>query len=117
MANPRRLSVAITTASDGSATAYTENVTGRIVSIQYVKNNFADGVDVVATGEATALAIWTGTNVNASVTAYPVAATVVQAGTASTLTEVPIVLVNERVKVVIAAGGNATSGTFYVIVE
>lgn len=117
MANPRRLAVAITTASDGSATAYTENVTGRVVSIQYVKSNFADGVDVTVTGEETGLAVWTGTNVNASVTVYPVAPTVVLAGTASTLTEVPVVLVNERVQFVIAAGGNATTGTFYVVVE
>lgn len=117
MSFPQRYTVSITTASDGSATATTENVRGEIVSIQYVKNNFTDGVDVTVTGKQTGLAIWTGTNVNASVTVYPVASTVIQAGTASTLTEVPIAVVNEPIQFVIAAGGNATTGTFYVIVK
>jgi hypothetical protein len=112
-----RHAVALVTNGSQVATGYTPNITGEIVSIQYVKTDFADGVDFVVTGEATNLPIWTGTNVNAAVTVYPVAPAVVVAGTASTLTERPLVVVNERIKVAVAQGGETKSGVVYVVVR
>lgn len=118
MSFPQRFTTGtVTCASDGSATAYTtQNITGRVLSIQYVKTNFSNGVDMVATGKDTGIPVWTGTNVDAAVTVFPVNPAVIAAGTASTLTEVGIYLVNEPLKIVIASGGNGTTGLFYVTV-
>ena len=117
MSFPERYAVTVDVDASGDGTGYTANVRGEIVSIQYVKDDYANGVDVVVTGEATGLAVWTGTNVDASVTVYPVAGAVVLAGTTSSLTERPVCVVNERLKFVVAAGGVSTSGTFHVIVR
>lgn len=112
-----RQSVTVTTIADGSATAYIGPVTGRIHSLTYTKVDFADGVDFTITAEATAQSIWTDTNVNAAETVYPVsAANLGTTGAASTLSEVPIILANDRVKIVIAAGGDTKTGTFTIIV-
>lgn len=112
-----RQAIAVTTAADGSATVYSANVNGRIDAIQYVKTSFDDGVGITVTGETTGRAILVVANMNASATYCPlVPARKAADGTASTLTEVPVVLVNERVKIVIASGGNAKVGSFYLTV-
>lgn len=114
----QRQTVSITTAADGSATAYSEYVTGRIHAIHYVKNNFDDGVDFTITLEATGESLWTDTNVNASEKVYPVvAANLGGTGAASTLSEVPIIAANDRVKIVVAAGGDAKTGAFRIVVS
>lgn len=110
-----RNSVAVTTAADGTATAYSPNVTGEIHAISYVKTDFANGVDFAVTLEATGEVVWTGTDVNASAVVYPlVAGTVAGTGVASTLVQVPIVAANDRIKIVISSGGNTKSGTFII---
>lgn len=112
-----RHTVNLTTDSSGNATGYTPNVTGRVVSIQYVKTDFADGIDFVVSGDATGLAIWTKTDVNASVTVYPVhPAVTAAAGAASTLSEPPICVVNERIKVVVAQGGSVKTGKVHILI-
>lgn len=112
-----RHTVAITTAADGSATAYTPVVTGRVAAIHYVKTDFTDGVDFTITAEATAESLWTDTNINASEIVNPVrAGNLAGTGAASVFTEVPIFIANDRVKIVIASGGNAKVGTFYVVI-
>ena len=110
--------ISVTTAADGSATAYSPpGITGRIHAIVYTKNTFADGVDFTITLEATGESLWTDTNVNASETVYPVQkANLGGTGAASTILEVPIIAANDRVKIVIAQGGNVTNGIFTVIV-
>jgi hypothetical protein len=117
MSYAERHSVAVTTAADGTATAYSPAITGRVVSISYVKTDFADGVDFTITAEATGQSLWTDTNINAAETVYPVQpANLGASGAASTLTEVSIVLANDRVKIVIAQGGNAKTGAFLIVV-
>lgn len=122
----QRLAIAVTTAADGSFTGYSDRVTGRIMSIRYVKdgsNGFADGSSITLTAEATGESIWSETAVNASATRAPRQATHSIAGAASlfaaagTAVTDKIALANDRVKVVIASGGNAKVGTFYVTVE
>lgn len=109
--------IAVTTDTGGAATAYSGVVNGRIVMVRYTKNNFSNGVDFTITTEDTAQNLWVESDVNASDVAYPVvAATLAGTGAASTLTEVPVYACNERVKIVIASGGNATSGTFRIVV-
>lgn len=122
----QRFAIAVTTAADGSFTGYSERVTGRITSIRYVKdgsNGFADGSSFTLTAEATGESIWSETAVNASTTRAPRQATHSTAGAASlyaaagqAITD-KIALANDRVKVVIASGGNAKIGAFYVTVE
>lgn len=112
-----RHTVALETDASGDVTGYTPNITGRVHSISYVKGDFADGVDFTITLESTGESLWTDTNVNASERVYPVApANLGSTGGASSLTEVPVVAANDRVKIVVASGGNAKSGTFHVTV-
>lgn len=118
---PVRHTVSITTASDGSATAYTSDIVrGAVLSIQYVKVDFDNGVDFTITGETTGQGLWTDTNINASETVCPRQPVHDAVGAASLYAaggepvEDYIYLAGERVKIIIAQGGNVKSGTFYV---
>lgn len=123
MSHIERHTVAVTTASDGTATAYTGTVTGKIVAIHYVKSTFADGVDFTITSEATGETIWTESNVNASTTRAPRQATHSTAGAAAlyaaggAAVNDQIALASDRVKIVIAQGGDTKAGSFIVVVE
>lgn len=119
----KRYTVTVTTASDGTATAYTSaNVNGPVLSIQYVKTDFDNGVDFTITGETTGLGLWTDTNVNASETVAPRQPVHDQVGAAllyaagGTAQVDYVYLADERVKIIIAQGGNVKSGTFHVTV-
>lgn len=119
----QRVSVPITTASDGSATAHSVALTGKVSTIRYVKTDFADGVDFTITSEATGETIWTELNVNASATKAPRQATHSTAGVASlyaasgTAVNDKIALANDRVQIVIANGGDTKTGTFHIVME
>ena len=110
--------VAITTATDGSATVYTDNVyNGNVKVIQYTKGTLATTADLTITADNTGLPILTKANATASENFFPVQpADVVADGTASSLTEVSPVLVDERIKIVVAQGGNTAAGSITVIV-
>lgn len=119
----KRYKLTITTAADGSATAYTPRTSGELCSIHYVKNNFDDGVDFTITSEATGQSLWTDTNINASEVVSPRTPTHDQAGAAllyaagGTAQAAKIPLASDRVKIVIAQGGNAKVGTFHILVD
>jgi len=119
----RRFVVSITTASDGSATAYSPYLSGRVSALHYIKTDFADGVDFTITAEATGETIWTQSDVNAATVVRPRAATHSTAGVASlyasggTAVNDLIRLGRDRVKIVIASGGNAKTGAFHIVVE
>jgi hypothetical protein len=122
----RRFIVNVTTASDGTATAYTPYLSGKITAIHYLKdgsNGFSNGVDFTITAAATGETIWTESDVNASKACYPrgpthsnvgVAALYASAGTA---VNDLIRLGRDRVKIGIASGGNAKVGQFMVVTE
>ncbi|RYE81853.1 MAG: hypothetical protein EOP19_17635, partial [Hyphomicrobiales bacterium] len=123
----KRYKVTVTTAADGTATAYSQRFSGEIHQIEYVKdtasagaNAFANGVDFVVTGEATGVALWSQNDVNASAVVAPRQPTHSQAGAASlyaaggTPVQTRIGLGNDRVKIAIAQGGNAKVGTFHI---
>lgn len=125
MSYAERQAVTITTAADGTATAYTPVITGRILNIVYQKPGslpFDVGVDFTITSEATDQTIWTEVDVNASKTVAPRQATHDTAGVASLYAatgepvEDTISVAKDRVKIAIAQGGNAKTGTFIVIV-
>lgn len=119
----RRYKVTITTAADGSATAFTPRVNGKIQQIEYVKGDFADGVDFAITGEASGVGLWTESNVNASAIRAPRQAVHSQVGVGllyaagGAAVADRIGLASDRVKIVIAQGGNAKTGTFHVVVD
>jgi len=119
----KRHTVSVTTAADGSATAYSPVLSGRLSQIRYVKTDFADGVDFTITAEATGETLWSEENVNASATRAPRQATHSTAGAAALYAAAgqavldKIVLAADRVKIVIASGGDTKTGTFHVVVE
>lgn len=119
----RRYKIAVTTAADGSATAYSPRIAGKVHAIHYVKGDFAAGVDFTITSEATGVGLWTDTDVNASEVVMPRAPTHDQAGaallfaTGGTAVADKIALASDRVKIAIAQGGNAKSGVFHILVD
>lgn len=119
----RRFKVDVTTDSSGDATAYSPYLSGYIHSIQYVKTDFADGVDFTITTETTAQTIWTQSDVNAAVVKAPRQATHSTAGVAAlyasggTAVNDRVAVGRERVKIVIAQGGATKSGSFYITVD
>lgn len=118
----RRVKVTVTTAADGSATAYTPQIAGEIMGVSYVKagsNNFADGVDFVVTNEATGQIIWDEDNVNATAHRAPRQPVHTQVGVGGVYASagegvlVPIAIAQSRIKIEIASGGNAKVGAFH----
>lgn len=119
----RRFVVNVTTAADGSYTGYSPYLSGKICAIHYVKTDFTDGVDFTITAEATGETLWTESNVNAAKVCMPRGATHSNAGVAAlyasggTAVNDLIRVSRDRVKIVIASGGNATTGAFHIVVE
>lgn len=117
----RRLSVTVTTAADGSATAYSEAIhSGLLSQIRYVKSDFDNGVDFTITLEATGETLWQENDVNASATRAPRQATHSTAGVASLYASTfavndKIAIAEDRIKIVIASGGNVKSGAFHFL--
>lgn len=118
----QRETIALTTDGSGDVTAYSSrHVTGRILAVIYTKDDFADGVDFTVTTEETGQSVWAEENVNASKTVLPRQATHSTAGVAAQYADgypvlEPVVAVNERIKVVVAQGGDTKSGTINVLV-
>jgi hypothetical protein len=122
-----RQAVPVTTDAGGNATAYSEVVTGRIQQITYVpdgSNPLDTGADIVVTGEASAVAIVSKLNIGTSgFSIAPRQAThAVADGSAllyaagGTAVGDKIAVAQERVKIVVAQGGNTKSGVFHVYV-
>lgn len=122
----RRYTASVTTAADGTATAYVNgNISGELHSIHYVKdgsNAYADGVDFTITDEATGESLWAELNVNASTVRYPRASTHSAAGAAAlyaaggTAVMARPGLARTRIKIVLAQGGNAKTGLFHFVI-
>ena len=125
MAYPRKVSVTVTTASDGTVTGYTEAIRGRIVSVIYVKDDFADGVDFTITTEDTLQDVWVDTDINATETVHPrviihdtAGVPLIYDDAVANLDQVDYIrAVHERIKIVIGSGGDTKSGTFTIIYE
>lgn len=117
-----RHAVEITTDSGGAATVYSPQVTGRLLSIRYVKTDFANGVDFTVTSEATGETIWAESDVNASATRAPRQATHTTAGAAAlyaaggVAVNDHVFLANDRVKIVIAQGGDTKTGVVHLTI-
>jgi hypothetical protein len=112
----------ITTAADGSATGYTPVASGKVLAIRYAKTDYADGVDLVVTVEGTGEAIVTLTDMNGATLVYPRSGVHDTAGAAAVFIAAgqairePVCIANDRLKFVLAAGGNVKSGKFYALI-
>lgn len=122
----RKFKLSITVDASGNATAYTPRVAGKLHSIIYVpdgSNPFANTVDFTVTAEATGETLLTRANVSAAFAAYPRMPTSGADGTgalyaaAGTAVMDKAGLANDRVKVVLAQGGNAKTGVFHILVD
>lgn len=119
----RKHTVEVVTASDGTATAYSPYISGLLDSIQYVKTDYANGVDFTMTLESTGENVWTQSDVNAAVTVRPRAPTHSVAGVAAlyasggTAVNGAIALGRDRIKIVLAQGGNVKTGEFVISVH
>lgn len=123
MAYAQRHTVSVTTATGGGAEAHTPVVTGRVANIVYTADGstpFDATADFTITAEETGIGLWTESNVTASKTVAPMQGANDQAGatlnTAGDVQSAPIYVANERVKIVIAQGGNTRSGSFDVVI-
>ena len=122
----RAITETVTTDASGAATAYIPGandarLSGKIINVIYNKTDYDDGVDFTITTETTAQGVWTESDVNASKTVAPRQPTHDNVGAASLYAaageavEDYIHLCAERLKIVIAQGGNAKSGSFTLI--
>ena len=126
MSYATREQIAVTTIADGTATAYSTGVfTGRVMQIKYTKDGttpYADGVDFTITAETSGVNVWVQQNVNATATVCPRQATHGTDGTAAlyaaagTAVNDYVWLVQERLKIVLAQGGDTKTGTFSVVI-
>lgn len=110
----QKSSVTIVTAVGGAGEGFSAPVNGRILGIVYTKTDYAAGVDFTATLEGTGEAIMVGTDVNATATFYPRPFIHDAAGLVTTLRDY-VHAAQDRVKIVVAQGGDVKTGTFTVI--
>lgn len=118
----QRYVVPVAVDASGDGTAYTPVVTGRVLQIHYVKTDYANGVDLNITSEATGQQLWVQADQNASAIKAPRQPTHDGVGAASLYAatgepvEDHIYLANDRVKIVVAQGGVSKTGTFHVVI-
>ena len=123
MSFPQVQTVTIVTNASGDGTGYTSTVRGKIISISYVKTDYADTVDFTITTEDTVQNVWVEANVTAAKTVAPRQATHDLVGAASLYAaagepvEDHVRACGERIKIVVGSGGDTKTGAFRVIVE
>lgn len=115
-----RFSVAITTSALGAAVAYSPQCNGLIRTVEYVKPtsgglDIATDIDIVA--DISGAVIWTNDDLAASQVIHPLAQAQDNTGADITGAYAPICLADERIKITVANGGNAASGTFIFTIE
>jgi hypothetical protein len=118
-----RFTLDITTDGSGNATAYTGDVSGRVVALRYVPDGTTPldtGADLTITGSVSGVAILTATDIGLSAKEwYPRAAVCTVAGAAAlfasggTAVVDGIPVADESIKVVVAQGGAAKQGTLH----
>lgn len=126
MSNIQRQTVSVTVNSSGDATAYTTPLKGKLIAIVYTADGstpYDNTVDFTITTESSLQTLWSESNISASKTCNPRAATHTTAGAAAlyaaggTAVLEQIAICDERIKIVLAQGGNAKTGTFTFTLE
>lgn len=127
MSYAERHSVTVTTAADGTATAYTNaHLTGRVVTVVYTADGSApydNTVDATITGEQSGVTIFVKANITASFTHSPRQATHLNTDASALLYAAggatvggDVFVANERIKIVLAQGGDTKTGLWKFIV-
>ena len=114
------VSTAITTAVGGAATVYLgSKLKGRVHAIKYVPTSIATGAGLTITGETTGVPILVKANAGTStVWYYPrVLVNKNTDGSGATDALADIHVLNERIKVVVASGGDAKTGTITAYID
>ena len=114
----QKVTAAITTAADGSATVYLgSRLRGRVHAIKFTIGTLDNTVDLVITGEDTGVAILTDSPA-ASEWFYPRAfPNAVTTGAAGAVASEDVHVLNERIKVVVAQGGNVLAGSIDIFID
>jgi hypothetical protein len=121
----RRFVVSATVDEAGDAEVYSPVLSGKLISIRYVKpgsGGYTNGVDFDITAEASGEDLWAEDNVNASATRYPRTVMQTVAGADSLYAADgedvlgKIALSQDRVKIVIASAVSGV-GTFHITVD
>jgi hypothetical protein len=112
----------ITTAADGSATVYFGyKINGRVVAIKYMpgSSGLDTGADLTLTGEDSAVPILVKANAGTSTVWYYPRVLVNKNTDASAGTDAftDIYVYKERIKLVVAQGGNVTTGSMTIYTE
>lgn len=122
MAN--KTTVTITTDASGDATVYSCRVSGRILALIYARGDLDNSTtDFTVTTEDTLQNVWVESDVSASKTIAPRQATHSTAGVAALYASGGTAVLdyihacNERIKIVVAQGGNAKTGTLTIITD
>lgn len=120
-----RHDISLTTNASGAATGYTPVITGKIVNVIYTPSAtvaFDNTADITVTLEATSQAVLSQSNVSAAFNKAPRQAAHDEAGAALLYAAGGKPLVDhiyaakDRVKVVVAEGGNTKSGVVTIVV-
>ena len=107
--------------SSGAAVVYIgSNIRGRILGVKYTKGTLHNDTDIVLVGDTTALPILTKANLGATTPQFFFPFMVAHKtadGSASTVSEACPFVVDERIKVTVADGGDGGAGSITVYVE
>ena len=110
-------SVTITTTSGGAATVYSGLIRGKLLAVEYDYGTLDAGTDLTITADTSGQALLTVTNAGAANSWwYPRAIPCIADTTAFTDAAVEMPLYDERIKCVVAQGGDTKTGTinFYI---
>jgi len=128
MSFPKKFTLTGTTASDGSLTCYSTSANGpayafgRVIAVVYTFDDFDAGSTMTLSTEGTGQTIWTEANVDATAIRYPRLQVHSSAGVARTYNGTQPVCVapmvcHERLKMIVASGGDSKKGTWDVYVD
>ena len=115
-----RVSVAVVTDADGDATAYTPALNGMVRSVRYIKPSSGGldaGSDIDIVTDKGAVVVWDKDDLDASAVIYPMVPAHDNTGALVAGSYAPIPVCDERIKITVANGGNAGTGTFEFTIE
>ena len=114
--------VAVTTATDGTGTAYSPVVSGRVMTVRYLRGTLATTAAITISAEATGEALCSEVFAT-DATRYPRVPTHTGSGgvvlfgsTVSYGVLEPMVVAEDRLKVVVGSGGDSMSGTIHFVI-
>ena len=115
-----RFSVNVTTDDQGAAVAYSPQCNGLVRTVEYVKptsGGLDAATDINIVADISGAVIWTNDDLAASQVIHPLAQAQDNTGKDITGAYAPICLADERIKIIVAHGGNTLSGQFIFTIE